>query len=128
MEATWLEWERAIAERGITLDRPRHIRHPHFPEIIYPLDYGYVNDTPGEDGQELDVFVGTASTGVVAYERTIDRTKGDTEIQAALQLQPRGGLPGSWLPELRARADVRQARHALADARTLGTRRHTRDR
>jgi inorganic pyrophosphatase len=88
MEATWLEWERAIAEKGITLDRPRHFRHPHFPEIIYPLDYGYVNDTPGEDGQELDVFVGTASTGVVAYERTIDRTKGDTELKLLYNCSP----------------------------------------
>jgi inorganic pyrophosphatase len=88
MEATWLEWEKAIAEKGITLDRPRYFQHPDYPEIVYPLDYGFVNDTPGEDGQELDVFVGSVPTGVVAYERTIDRMKGDTEIKLLYNCTP----------------------------------------
>ena len=88
MEATWDEWERAIAEKGITLDRPQYTRHPSYPDIVYPVNYGYVNDTPGEDGQELDVFVGTVPTGVVAYERTIDRMKGDTEIKLLYNCSP----------------------------------------
>ena len=53
-----IDWEahaRAIAAGGITLDRPRLSRHPHYPEIVYPIDYGYVNGTVGLDGQEVDV-------------------------------------------------------------------------
>ena len=88
MEARWDEWERAIAEKGITLDRPLYSRHPSYPEIIYPVNYGYINDTPGEDGQELDIFVGSVPTGLVAYERTIDRMKGDTEIKLLYNCSP----------------------------------------
>ena len=88
MDPCWLLWEKAIAEKGITLDRPRRAHHPDFPNIIYPLDYGYVNETPGEDAQELDVFVGSVPTGVVAYERTIDHRKGDTEIKVLYNCSP----------------------------------------
>ena len=75
----WEAMEEAIARQGITLDRPKHSRHPHFPEIVYPIDYGYVNGVPGADGEELDVFVGTAATGLVGVCTTRDFRKGDTE-------------------------------------------------
>lgn len=88
MDAMWQAWERAIAEKGITLDRPQFSRHPDHAEIVYPIDYGFVNETPGEDGQELDVFVGKTPTGLVAYERTVDRRKGDTEIKLLYNCSP----------------------------------------
>ena len=88
MEARWDEWERAIAEKGVTFDRPIFSRHPSYPEIVYPVNYGYVNETMGEDGQELDIFVGTAPTGLVAYERTVDHMKGDTEIKLLYNCSP----------------------------------------
>ncbi|HEY9857335.1 MAG TPA: hypothetical protein V6D05_16450 [Stenomitos sp.] len=87
-DARWEEWERAIATQGITLDRPRHARHPQWSSIVYPIDYGYVNGVLGEDGAELDVFVGTADTGVVAYERTVDHRKGDTELKLLYNCSP----------------------------------------
>ena len=83
-EAPAVDWEglaATVQARGITLDRPRLSRHPHHPEIVYPLDYGYVNDTPGEDGEPLDVFVGSGPPGLVGVARTLDRRKGDTELK-----------------------------------------------
>ncbi len=87
-DAPWDEWERAIATQGITIDRPRHSRHPQWTNIVYPIDYGYVNGVMGEDGAELDVFVGTADTGVVGYERTVDHRKGDTELKLLFNCTP----------------------------------------
>lgn len=87
-DAPWEAWEKAIATQGITLDRPRLSRHPKWPDIVYPLDYGYVNGVRGEDGDELDVFVGTADTGLVAYERTVDHRKGDTELKLLYNCSP----------------------------------------
>jgi len=84
----WEAWEQAIATQGITLDRPRYSHHPQWPSIIYPIDYGYINGLLGEDGAELDVFVGTADTGVVAYERTVDHRKGDTELKLLYNCSP----------------------------------------
>ena len=84
----WLGWERLIAENGVTLDRPRGSRHPTWPEIVYPIDYGYVNGTVGADGEEVDVFVGTAGTGLVGAILTRDHRKGDEELKLLLDCGP----------------------------------------
>lgn len=84
----WEALEAQIQANGLTIDRPRHTAHPHFPEVVYPIDYGYVNGTVGEDGEPIDVFVGTAPTGLVAATRTIDRRKGDTELKLLYDCSP----------------------------------------
>jgi inorganic pyrophosphatase len=56
----WEAWEGVIAARGVEIDRPRAKPHPRFPEVVYPLDYGYVPGTLSSDGEAIDVFVGTA--------------------------------------------------------------------
>lgn len=40
-----------------TIDRPLGSRHPRFPDMIYPINYGYVDDVIAGDGQEQDVYV-----------------------------------------------------------------------
>lgn len=88
MSFDWAAHEALIATNGLTIDRPRLSRHPKFPEIVYPIDYGYVNGVMGEDGDELDVFVGTASNGLVGVMRTIDHRKGDTELKLLYNCTP----------------------------------------
>ncbi|MEB3198176.1 MAG: hypothetical protein VKP62_13330 [Candidatus Sericytochromatia bacterium] len=80
-EVAWETLEATVQAAGITIERPCGECHPHHPEIIYPIDYGYVNGVPGEDGEPLDIFVGRAPTGLVAVARTIDHRKGDTELK-----------------------------------------------
>lgn len=77
----WVDWAETIAHNGITLDRPRGSRHPRHHEIVYPIDYGYVNDTVGRDGEEVDVFVGSGSHGLVGAIVTVDHRKGDIEVK-----------------------------------------------
>lgn len=84
----WEMWERLIAENGITVDRPHGSHHPDHPSIIYPIDYGYVNDTMATDGHELDVFVGSAETGLVGTMITLDHRKGDTEFKLIYNATP----------------------------------------
>lgn len=84
----WTAHETLIRENGLSIDRPRHTRHPKFPEIVYPIDYGYINGTEGEDGDEIDVFIGTAQTGLVAAMRTTDHRKGDTEYKLLYNCSP----------------------------------------
>ena len=59
---------RELLSRPVRLDRPKGSRHPRFPSIVYPVDYGYV-DLKSVDGEGLDVFVGTLPehrvTGVI---------------------------------------------------------------
>jgi inorganic pyrophosphatase len=83
----WRRWESLILERGVVIDRPRGSSHPRYPEMVYPLDYGYIPGTIGGDGAEVDVFVGTASTGLCAALVTRDAVKADTEIKLLWNLR-----------------------------------------
>lgn len=40
-----------------TIDRPLGCRHPRHPEMIYPINYGYVDGVFSGDGAEQDVYV-----------------------------------------------------------------------
>lgn len=40
-----------------TIDRPLGSSHPRYPEMIYPVNYGYVDDIFAPDGAEQDVYV-----------------------------------------------------------------------
>lgn len=40
-----------------TIDRPMGSAHPRHPEMIYPINYGYVNGIFAGDGAEQDVYV-----------------------------------------------------------------------
>jgi inorganic pyrophosphatase len=70
------------ATNPILLDRPKGTAHPHYPDLIYPLDYGYIENTSAGDGDGLDVWIGTSNkktlTGILC---TFDRLKRDAEIK-----------------------------------------------
>lgn len=39
------------------IDRPIGSCHPRHPEMIYPINYGYVNGIYAEDGAEQDIYL-----------------------------------------------------------------------
>ena len=41
----------------VEIDRPIGTPHPKHPEIIYPINYGYIPNVFGGDGEELDVYI-----------------------------------------------------------------------
>ncbi len=84
----WAGWEALILDNGITIDRPYRTPHPRFPEIIYPIDYGYIKGTRSTDGEEVDIFVGTAENGLVGVLMTTDYRKGDREIKLLYNCTP----------------------------------------
>ena len=40
----------------VTIDRPLGSRHPQY-GFVYPVNYGYVPDTPAPDGDDLDAYI-----------------------------------------------------------------------
>ena len=66
----------------IVLDRPRGAVHPKYPDLIYPLDYGYLENTTAGDGDGIDIWVGSSDdktlTGILC---TFDKLKRDAEIK-----------------------------------------------
>ena len=51
-----------------TIDRPLGLRHPRHPEMIYPINYGYVDGVFAGDGAEQDVYVFGTDKPLRTYE------------------------------------------------------------
>lgn len=58
METDELDYSHIIGKtvKG-TVDRPAGTSHPRYPEMIYPINYGYVDGVFAADGDEQDVYV-----------------------------------------------------------------------
>lgn len=41
----------------VIIDRPLGSVHPKYPEMVYPVNYGYVEGITGGDSEEQDVYV-----------------------------------------------------------------------
>lgn len=77
--------DQLVRKAPLRIDRPRGSAHPRFPEVVYPVDYGYLEDTAGGDGEGVDVFRGSADgAGVVGVALTADLTKRDVEVKVLL--------------------------------------------
>jgi inorganic pyrophosphatase len=81
----WQEMANLVVSNPIVIDRPKGKAHPHFSELIYPLDYGYVEGTLAADGDGIDVWIGSqegrALIGILCTYDIVDR---DAEIKLLL--------------------------------------------
>ena len=81
----WEYLDRLVAASHLVLDRPRETHHPRYPELIYPVDYGYLEGTTTVDGGGLDVWVGTMPEKLLsALVLTVDLYKRDVEVKLLL--------------------------------------------
>ena len=85
MRSFWTHLDELVATSEIVIDRPSGSRHPRYPGIVYPLDYGYLAGTSGGDGNEIDIWRGSM-TGprLDAVVCTVDLHKRDTEVKLLL--------------------------------------------
>jgi inorganic pyrophosphatase len=81
----WTHLDQLIATSRIVIDRPRGTAHPLYPEVIYPVDYGYLDGTTTVDGGGIDVWRGTSGAARPdAILCTVDLLKRDAEIKILL--------------------------------------------
>ena len=84
-EDLWEAFDRLVAGSRVVIDRPRGSRHPRYPDILYPLDYGYLDGTASMDGDGIDVFVGSHIQRTLdAIVCTLDLKKRDSEVKLLL--------------------------------------------
>ena len=85
----WHAMEELIITQSLIIDRPRGTSHPRYSDMIYPLDYGYLEHTISGDGGGIDVWLGSLNqamnkdggrmlTGILC---TFDTLKRDAEIK-----------------------------------------------
>ena len=81
-ETFWKVIIELVDKSSITLDRPRGTAHSRYPDMIYPFDYGYLENTSSGDGVGIDVWIGSNKnktlTGILC---TFDTLKRDAEIK-----------------------------------------------
>ena len=78
----WERLDELIKTSEIVIDRSKGTPHPKYPDMIFPLDYGYLEGTKAMDRNEIDLWIGTAGHGkLTAIACTIDIKKKDAEIK-----------------------------------------------
>ena len=81
----WQGMGNLISTNMIIIDRPRGKPHSRYPKLVYPFDYGYVQNTTAGDGDGIDVWMGSLDlktlTGILC---TFDKIKRDAEIKLLL--------------------------------------------
>jgi inorganic pyrophosphatase len=81
----WIEIEKLAGTNPIVIDRPKGSAHPRYPEVIYPLHYGYLKNTTAADGGGIDVWLGSLETKMLTgILCTFDTLKRDMEIKLLL--------------------------------------------
>jgi inorganic pyrophosphatase len=79
--AFWLALDKLVSESEIVIDRPKGSRHPKYPTFLYPVDYGYLENTSSIDGGGIDVWKGADGEDIDAIVCTVDLMKKDSEIK-----------------------------------------------
>ncbi len=78
----WTRLDSLLESHEIIIDRPRGSRHPRYPAIQYPFDYGYLKGTSAADGHEIDICRGALGRNLlVGIICTVDSLKNDAEIK-----------------------------------------------
>jgi inorganic pyrophosphatase len=81
-KAFWEALDTLVNSSKLVIDRPKGTHHPRFPEIVYSVDYGYLENTTSMDRHGIDVWHGTKqSQKIDAVIITIDLMKKDSEIK-----------------------------------------------
>ncbi|MCU1496890.1 MAG: Inorganic pyrophosphatase [Acidimicrobiales bacterium] len=80
----WQQADELTSGTGIVIDRPAGSSHPKISSIVYPVDYGYLAETTGGDGEGIDVWVGPGGSRTVAAAWTLDLGKRNTEAKLLL--------------------------------------------
>ena len=81
----WIFLDLLVAQHPVVTDRPKGSYHPEHPQILYEVDYGYLEGTSSPDGEDVDVWIGeSGEKTVVGIIATVDLAKNDTEIKLLL--------------------------------------------
>ena len=78
-------------EVEIKIDRPLGSTHPKHKSIVYQVNYGYIPNVIGGDGEELDVYLLCVDTPVSEYEgEIIAIAHRDNDCEDKLVMVPEG--------------------------------------
>ncbi len=75
----------------LIIDRPIGSAHPQYPDLIYPVNYGYIPGTYAGDNEALDVYLLGVNEAVAVYEaRIIAIVHRHNDVEDKLVAAPEG--------------------------------------
>ena len=78
----WKAIDTLVSSGNIIIDRPKGSSHPKFPNLVYEVDYGYIENTSSMDGDGIDVWRGSLPLFYAnAIICIVDLMKKDSEIK-----------------------------------------------
>ena len=78
----WQKLDTLLLSSKLFVDRPRNSSHYKYSNLVYPVDYGYLNDTMSSDQSPIDVFRGSEKSSLVqAIAVSADILKKDCEVK-----------------------------------------------
>ena len=77
----------------VTVDRPLGSRHPKFPALIYPVNYGFIQGVLAADGEEQDAYILGVEQPISAFTgRVIAIIYRKNDVEDKLVVAPDGML------------------------------------
>ena len=55
----------------VVVDRPLGSHHPDYPELVYPINYGYIPGIVAGDGEEQDAYILGVDDPILVFEGCI---------------------------------------------------------
>lgn len=80
-DAFWSALDKLVSDSKIIIDRPKGSHHPKYSDFIYPVDYGYLENTSSMDSSGIDIWKGANGDNIDAIICTVDLLKRDSEIK-----------------------------------------------
>lgn len=78
----WQKLDTLLLSSKLVVDRPRNSSQYKYSNLVYPVDYGYLNDTMSSDQSPIDVFRGSEKSSLVqAIAVSADILKKDCEVK-----------------------------------------------
>ncbi|WP_297237688.1 Inorganic pyrophosphatase [uncultured Faecalicoccus sp.] len=78
----WQKMDTLLLSSTCKIDHPKGTTHPTYANLIYPVDYGSLQDTVGTDSQPIHVFKGSKKAHQVdSIVISADILKKDCEVK-----------------------------------------------
>lgn len=61
----WQKIDTLYLSSDVVIDKPKNSVHPEYTNLIYPVDYGYLQDALLGSDEKIHVYVGTRMSGKV---------------------------------------------------------------
>lgn len=75
----------------VTVDRPLGSYHPDYPDLYYPINYGYIKGTIAADGEEEDAYILGVSEPVSEFTgKIIAIIKRENDVEYKWVVAPEG--------------------------------------